>query len=134
MCASGSENFTYIRPYQANETLEWRCRPCGVGWHSQTGGNCECVGGYYIHRSIHHDHAAGETRWEDDCIPCPFGTYSEVAGFRVSSCTQCPAGHTTSQAASTHRSQCGKFYFFKNKVGQAGLFQKEGFYTQRQLF
>ena len=115
MCASGSENVTYIRPYQAIEILEWRCIPCGTGAHSQTGGNCECVGGYYIDRRVHYDHAAGETRWEDDCIPCPFGTYSEVADHRVTSCIHCPAGHTTSQAASTSRAQCGKTTFLEDK-------------------
>jgi hypothetical protein len=58
---------------------------CMDGSVSITGESCSCNGGYYL---------SGTT-----CVACAAGTYS--AGGTVSSCTACPAGSTSSAAASS---------------------------------
>ena len=43
----------------------------------------------------------------DECIPCPFGTYSDTEkAVNAESCTACPERQTTSEEGSTRSSDC----------------------------
>ena len=44
---------------------------------------------------------------QNECIPCPYGTYSGTENaVNADSCTACPEGQTTSEEGSTSIDQC----------------------------